>query len=57
MRSCSPSLLLWLTAISYSSAIELYDHGCRMLDTSFDFLARGALSGLRVAAVRALESR
>ena len=45
------------TVTDGDSAIDLYDQGYRMLDTSFDSLARGALSDLRVAAVGALERR
>jgi len=45
------------TVTDGDSAIELYDQGYRMLDTSFDSLARGALSDLRNVAVEALASR
>jgi hypothetical protein len=39
------------------NAVELYDQGYRMLDCSFDALARGSLSDLLSAARRALKGR
>jgi len=45
------------TVTDGQNAVELYDQGYRMLDCSFDSLARGALSDLRGAAQGALKGR